>query len=240
MNIALIGYGKMGKVIEEIALSRGHTISAIANSKNTIEQIDFNNVDVAIEFTAPLLAPKHIKYCVERNTPIVVGTTAWIDSLPEIKRLIEEKNGSLLYASNFSVGVNIFFEMNKKLSQILSNYSDYKPTIKEIHHTEKLDAPSGTAVSLANDIVSNNKNIRKWSHFENQAETNNSDELNVISERTSGVPGTHEVSYQSDIDSIEMTHVAHNRKGFALGSVLAAEFLINKTGVYTMQDVIKL
>lgn len=239
MNIALIGYGKMGKVIEEIAISRGHTILAISNSQHPIENIDFENVDVAIEFSIPDLAPKHIKHCVDQNTPIVVGTTAWNGSLPEIKRYVENNEGSLLYASNFSIGVNIFFELNKQLSSILSTHSGYKPSLTEIHHTEKLDAPSGTAVSLANDIVARNKNIQKWTPIEKEASVSEN-ELGVISERIEGVPGTHTIKYDSSIDTIEISHIAHNRNGFALGSVLAAEFLANKKGIFTMQDVIKL
>lgn len=240
MRIALIGYGKMGKIIEEIALSRGHEIVARATSQNPVEFLNFDHIDVAIEFTTPTMAVKHIEYCVENGTPIVVGTTAWNEQLQHVKEFVSKRNGALLHASNFSIGVNIFFDINRRLAKLMEGHDEYKPSIEEIHHTEKLDAPSGTAVSLANDILFENKNISSWVHNEKVAPIVQSDQLAVTSQRISGVPGTHVVSYESEIDKIELKHTAHNRKGFALGSVIAAEWLAGKKGIYTMQDVIKL
>lgn len=239
MNIALIGYGKMGKIIEEIAISRGHKITGKSTSENPISQLDFSNIDIAIEFSTPMMAVRHIEYCAKQKTPIIVGTTAWDKQLPYVKDLIKKEEGSLVYASNFSIGVNIFFQINSKLAELMSNYNNYKPEIEEIHHTQKLDAPSGTATSLANDILSENKNINSWIHNENKSPITTNSQMGVVSKRIEGVPGTHEVRYTSEIDTIEIKHTAHNRKGFALGAVLAAEWLIGKTGTYTMQDVIK-
>ena len=240
MKIALIGYGKMGKTIEEIAISRGHEVVARATSANPVEELNFDNVDVAIEFTIPMLAVKHIEYCVNKNTPIVVGTTAWNEKLPEVKDYVHRHNGALLHASNFSVGVNIFFDVNRRLASLMKPYTEYKASIEEIHHTEKLDAPSGTAVSLANDILFENDNLQSWVHQEKVAPEVRDNQFAVVSQRIAGVPGTHIVTYESEIDKIELKHVANNRKGFALGAVLAAEWLANKKGVFTMQDVIKL
>jgi 4-hydroxy-tetrahydrodipicolinate reductase len=237
MKIALIGYGKMGKAIEEIAISRGHSISHKISSQNPLENNDFSEVDVAIEFTRPELAVKHINFCLGKNIPIIVGTTAWQDKLEEVKKLVASKNGSLLYASNFSVGVNIFFELNKKLAVLMSGQESYHAELEEIHHVQKLDAPSGTAVSIANDIIDNHQGINNWQlmdYIENISGT-----MPVIAKRVPDVPGTHEVSYVSDVDTISIKHVAHNRKGFALGAVIAAEFLKNKSGIFTMSDVLK-
>lgn len=239
MNIALIGYGKMGKIIEKIALSRGHNIVGKSTSKHPINELDFSKIDVAIEFSTPIMAVRHIEHCVNNNTPVVVGTTAWDSQLPYVKDVIENKNGSLLYTSNFSIGVNLFFEINRKLAELMSNYSQYKPEVEEIHHTEKLDAPSGTATSIANDILSLNNNINSWTHKEKELPVTTKSQMGVVSQRINGVPGTHEVKYKSEIDTIEFKHTAHNRNGFAIGAVLAAEWLHGKTGTFTMQDVIK-
>ncbi len=240
MNIALIGYGKMGKIIEEIAISRGHTITGKSSSKHPISTIDFSNTDVAIEFTAPHFAVPHIEHCVDNNVPVVVGTTAWNEKLPYIKDYVTNKNGSLLYASNFSIGVNIFFDINKRLSKLMAGYKEYKPSIEEIHHLEKLDAPSGTAVSLANDMMLENDNFSSWIHKEDFKPETSKKQIPVTSFREDGVPGTHEVSYESEIDIIDIKHTAKNRKGFALGAVISAEWLVDKKGIYTMQDVINL
>ncbi len=240
MRIALIGYGKMGKVIEEIAISRGHTIIAKSNSQQPIESIDFKQVDVAIEFTAPHFAVNHIEHCVKHGTPIIVGTTAWNEHLPYVMDYVSQNNGSILYASNFSIGVNIFFDINKRLAQLMESHADYKPSVEEIHHKQKLDAPSGTAVSIANDILLENENYSSWIHGENTPPNVNTGQVAVTSFREDGVPGTHTVAYTSEIDTIEIKHTAHNRKGFALGAVIAAEWIQGKKGVYTMQDVIKL
>lgn len=240
MNIALIGYGKMGKIIEEIAISRGHHIVAKSNSQNPIESIDFSKVDVAIEFTAPHFAVNHIKHCISNNTPVIVGTTAWNDDLDYVKELVHQKNGSLLYASNFSIGVNIFFDVNRRLAQLMEGKSDYTPSVQEIHHKQKLDAPSGTAVSIANDMLFENEDYSSWIHQENHKPEVRQGQIAVTSFREDGVPGTHVVEYTSEIDTIELKHVAHNRKGFGLGAVIAAEWIVGKNGVFTMQDVIKL
>lgn len=240
MNIALIGYGKMGKIIEEIAISRGHSIIAKSNSQNPITEIDFSKVDVAIEFTAPLLAVKHIEHCLKNNTPVIVGTTAWVDELDYVKDLVAQNNGSLLYASNFSIGVNIFFDINRRLAQLMDGQHEYLPSVKEIHHKEKVDAPSGTAVSIASDMMLANDNYSSWIHQKDIAPNVQKGQIAVTSFREDGVPGTHIVDYTSEIDTIEIKHTAHNRKGFGLGAVIAAEWIVGKKGIYTMQDVIKL
>lgn len=239
MRIALIGYGKMGKTIESIALERGHTIVAKVSSSNPIETIDLSETDVAIEFTAPQMAVKHIEFCADLGIPVVVGTTAWNENLPHVKDYINRHNGSLLYASNFSIGVNIFFDINKRLSRLMAAYPEYKASIEEIHHTEKIDAPSGTAVTLANDIMLENDTISSWVHGEESKPFVQYDQLPVTSFRKKDVPGTHIITYASDIDEIEIKHTAHSRKGFAIGAIIAAEWLMNKKGVYTMQDLIK-
>ncbi len=237
MKIALIGFGKMGKAIEELAISRGHTIVAKISSQNTLENADFSDVDVAIEFTRPELAVQHIHFCFEKNIPIVVGTTAWQDKIEEVTELALIKNGSLLYSSNFSVGVNIFFELNKKLASLMSGKDDYRIELEEIHHVQKLDAPSGTAVTLANDIISFHEGLDNWQLMDVTENINRT--IPVLAKRQPDVPGTHQISYISDIDSITIKHVANNRKGFALGAVIAAEFLYKKSGIFTMSDVLK-
>jgi 4-hydroxy-tetrahydrodipicolinate reductase len=239
MKIALIGYGKMGKAIEEIALSRGHEITHRVSSANPINSIDLSQTDVAIEFTRPELAVEHIHFCVEQKIPIVVGTTAWHGKLSEVSNFVHSNSGGMLHASNFSVGVNLFFEVNKLLAKLMANQQEYHIEAEEIHHVQKLDAPSGTAVSLLNDIIVENKNYDNWqlvSDF-NKLDSN---KIPIIAKREPNVPGTHEINYCSEIDTLTIKHVAHNRKGFALGSVLAAEFLNGKTGVYTMSDVLKI
>lgn len=240
MNIALIGYGKMGKIIEEIAISRGHKITGKSSSKNPISTLDFSNTDVAIEFTAPHFAVPHIEHCVDHNVPVVVGTTAWNEKLDHVKDYVSQKDGALLYASNFSIGVNIFFDINKRLSKLMAGYPEYAPSVEEIHHLEKLDAPSGTAVSLANDMMLENDNLSSWIHQENVKPETSNTQIPVTSFREDGVPGTHQISYESEIDIIEIKHTAKNRQGFALGAVIAAEWLANKKGIFTMQDVINL
>lgn len=240
MNIALIGYGKMGKIIEEIAVSRGHSIIAKSNSQRPITEIDFSEVDVAIEFTAPSYAVKHIEHCIKHDTPVIVGTTAWVDEMDYVKDIVSQNNGSLLYASNFSIGVNIFFDINRRLAQLMDGQNDYLPSVQEIHHKEKIDAPSGTAVSIANDMMLSNDNYSSWIHQKDVAPNVQKGQIAVTSFREDGVPGTHIVDYSSEIDTIEIKHIAHNRKGFGLGAVIAAEWIVGKRGVYTMQDVIKL
>lgn len=234
MKIALIGYGKMGKAIEEIALERGHEIVLKVNSKNKHQILagDFNGAEAAIEFTRPEFAVENIRACLNRQIPVAIGTTGWYDAYNELVELCKEKKGSLLAASNFSVGVNLFFELNQKLAKLMSNQKDYKASMEEIHHTEKLDSPSGTAITLAEGIINEHHDYTSW---ENSLDTN---QLGIHSVRTEGVPGTHEIKYNSSIDEISIKHSAKSRKGFALGAVLAAEYIYNKQGVFTMKDVL--
>ncbi len=237
MNIALIGYGKMGKEIETVALERGHNIVLKVNATNVgiITESDFEMADVAIEFSRPDAVESNILLCANANVPVVVGTTGWWDKLKNVKETIAQSNQALVYASNFSIGVNLFFELNKKLASLMKNYPQYDVQMKEVHHTQKLDSPSGTAISLAKDIISEGNKKTSWVNHETKKE----DELSILSERRDEVPGTHVVKYSSEIDDIEISHVAHNRKGFALGAVIAAEWIIGKKGIFTMEDVLK-
>lgn len=238
MKIGLIGYGKMGKAIEQIALERGHTIAFRVDSQNLLKDQDFASADVAIEFTQPGLAVSHIELCAENKLPIVVGTTAWNQHLPHIEEVIAKNNAALLYASNFSIGVNIFFRVNELLAKLMGEHPEYTAKIEEIHHLQKLDAPSGTAVSIANGILENHPGYSSWkSDIGNWPNVTNN-ELAILAKREPEVPGTHTVSYESTIDTISITHEAKSRDGFALGSVVAAEFLHNKKGIFTMHDVL--
>lgn len=233
MKIAILGYGKMGKVIEEIALQRGHSIDLKVNQTN----LDFDllsDCDVAIEFSAPESAVKNINKCFEANVPVVVGTTGWYAEFNAVQERCISENKGLLYATNFSVGVNIFYEINKKLAALMDVNSQYDVKVKETHHLQKLDAPSGTAISIAEGIIDNLDRKDSWKNdlivFEN--------ELAIESIRTEDVPGTHVVKYESDIDFVEIKHEAKNRNGFAFGAVLAAEYIRGKKGVFTMKDVL--
>lgn len=241
LKIALIGYGKMGRAIENAALSRDHSIVVTINQDSTEEDYArIADADVAIEFTTPDTAPEHIAYCFDRNIPIVVGTTGWYDHYPEIKRICLEQNQSLLTATNFSLGVNIFFEINKRLAELMGQMESYDVQIEEIHHTEKLDAPSGTAISLATQMVERLKWKKTWKLVEEQEEEELSPStLGVHAKRIEDVSGTHSVKYTSAIDDIEIIHTAHSRAGFAYGAVLAAEWLAGKKGVFGMENVIK-
>jgi 4-hydroxy-tetrahydrodipicolinate reductase len=238
MKIALIGYGKMGHAIEEIALQRGHEIVlkiGIENIQdNTLENI--RKADVAIEFTGPEIAFDNVMKCLEAGVPVVSGSTGWLQRFEEAKAYCNKNNGALLYASNFSVGVNIFFAINKKLAELIAPHPEYNVSLKEIHHTQKKDAPSGTAITLAEGILQSINQKKKWVN----EVSNNQEELQIISERIDPAPGTHTITYSSPIDDIEITHTAHNRTGFATGAVLAAEFLQNKKGIYSMKDVLGL
>ncbi|MEN9700150.1 MAG: hypothetical protein RLZZ301_1348 [Bacteroidota bacterium] len=233
MKIALIGYGKMGKAIEAIALERGHEICARVNRQCGLDQIDWSDIDVAIEFTQPELATSHIRFCLERNIPIVVGTTAWQHELLAIEAAVKQANGALLHASNFSVGVNLFFELNRQLAKLMNKHPEYHVRVEETHHVQKLDAPSGTAVSLLNDLIKEHDVYDSW-QFNGQ----DNGQIPVLAHRIPDVPGTHEISYESDIDTIRIEHIAHNRKGFAQGAVIAAEFLVGKKGIFTMSDIL--
>jgi len=238
MNIALIGYGKMGKAIEEIAISRGHSVVVKFNSQNPLESSQLRTTDVAIEFSQPDLALKHIKLCADGQIPIVVGTTAWEEHLAEIINHIDEREASLIYSSNFSIGVNLFFEMNKYLARLMNDKTDYVASITEIHHAQKIDAPSGTAVTLAKDLISNHPTYSSWK-LTGQSQNMEKSDLPISAIRVENVPGTHLISYTSEIDTLTIEHKAHNRKGFALGAIIAAEFIHKKQGVYTMSDILK-
>lgn len=236
MKIALLGYGKMGHIIEEIALQRKHEIVLRINDEN-LNELTLENIqkaDVAIEFTNPQSAVDNILFCLDHNVAIVCGTTGWLFQLNKIEERCKEVNGTFLYASNFSVGVNIFFEINKKLASLVKTHTGYDVTIEEIHHTQKKDAPSGTAITLAEQIINEPGKKNKWVNNE----TENKNELSIISKRMDEVPGTHSVKYFSNIDDIEIIHTAHNRKGFAEGAVLAAEFIKDKKGIFSMKDVL--
>lgn len=237
MNIALFGYGKMGKEIEKIALKREHSIVAKVNSVNERDNLDVSAIDLVIEFSVPEAAKGNISFCLNNSLPIVVGTTGWYDNLEELSELTKLKNGALLHATNFSLGVNIFFAVNTYLAKIMNGFSDYEVGLTEIHHTQKLDAPSGTGISLAEQII---ENLDQFDHWENvkKSQISNKGGLSIESLRLPDVPGTHEVEYMSEIDTISIKHTAHSRIGFALGSVLAGEWLIDKNGVFTMKDVL--
>jgi 4-hydroxy-tetrahydrodipicolinate reductase len=239
MKIGLAGYGKMGRAIEEVALERGHEILFKSNSVFPLNQKDIESVDVVIEFTKPDLALSHIEMVLSNKKPIIVGTTGWNDQLDMVESMVSSTDGSLLYASNFSIGVNLFFELNKKLAQMMSNYSEYKPSIDEIHHTQKVDSPSGTAITLANEIIENNNSYFSWVCSEGVVPHTSNGQLGVVAHRIPDVPGTHTVAYSSSIDTLSITHQAHNRRGFAVGAVLAAEWMINKKGLYTIADMLK-
>ncbi|MEO8762261.1 MAG: 4-hydroxy-tetrahydrodipicolinate reductase [Bacteroidia bacterium] len=237
MKIALFGYGKMGKEIEQIALQRNHTI-VLKIDKDNIKSVTANELkqaDVAIEFSTPDTVIQNIYKCFEANLPIVAGTTGWYNHFDEIKAACLTKNQALFYATNFSLGVNLFFKMNEQLAKMMNNFLDYEVSMQEIHHIYKLDKPSGTAITTAEKITANHSQKNKWS-IENNTDKN----LFIDVVRTDEVPGTHTVSYTSAVDEISITHKAFNRKGFALGAVLAAEFIQNKKGVFTMNDLLNL
>jgi len=230
MKIALLGYGKMGKVIEKIALERGHEIVLKKSSTDSFEGL--KNADVAIDFSVPDSAVSHISECLNNNIPVICGTTGWLADYDKMTALCQQKNGSFIYGSNFSLGVNIFFELNNQLAKMMKNLEQYKVSMEEIHHTQKLDAPSGTAISLANGVIENSE-YTNWT-----LEKANNNEIHIDAKRIENVPGTHSVFYDSEVDQIEIKHTAHSREGFALGSIVAAEWLVDKKGVFTMKDVL--
>ncbi|SIS50155.1 dihydrodipicolinate reductase [Zobellia uliginosa] len=232
MKIALFGYGKMGKMIEQIALNRNHTIVAKVDV-DTVD-IDFSEMDVAIDFSMPSAAYGNITKCFEHGVPVICGTTGWLDKYDEAVALCKAKNGAFIYASNFSLGVNVFFELNRYLATMMKNLDQYKVSMEEIHHTQKLDEPSGTAITLAEGIIDNTE-YKGWK-LEEAGDT----EIPITSKRVGATPGTHSIDYSSTVDSIEIKHTAHNREGFALGAVTAAEWIVGKTGIFTMKDVLNL
>ncbi len=238
MRIALIGYGKMGKEIEKIAVSRGHEVSLIIDITNPQDLTTENlqKCDVAIEFTIPASAVKNYFACFEAGIPVVSGTTGWLDKKDEVFHTCKEKNGTFFYGSNFSVGVNLFFELNKKLAELMAPRSEYNVEMTEVHHTQKLDAPSGTGISLAEGIIEKLPGKTAWVNDKTPAEN----EINIISERRGEVPGIHTIKYESDVDFIEITHSAKSRQGFAFGAVLAAEYCKDHSGILTMKDLLNI
>jgi 4-hydroxy-tetrahydrodipicolinate reductase len=237
MNIALFGYGKMGKEIEKIALSRNHTISFRIgrNSSDDQKNITKDKVDVIIEFTQPDAAYENIVFGLDRGIPVVSGTTGWLDKLDKVKELVAKQNGAFFYASNYSVGVNLFFQFNKLIAKVMNNFPDYNVEMEEIHHIHKKDAPSGTAITAAEGLLANLERKKNW--VLNQAHS--PEQLRIVDKRIAAVPGTHSVIYHSSIDSIELKHTAYSREGFATGAVLAAEFIHGKQGVFGMEDLLK-
>lgn len=236
MQIALLGYGKMGHTIEKIALERNHEVVLKINDEN-LEDLTIENIrkaDVAIEFTNPGSAVENILFCLQNHVPVVCGTTGWLDKLSFIEGKCKELNGGFLYASNYSIGVNIFFEINKKLATLMNPHTAYNVAIEEIHHIHKKDAPSGTAITLAEQVIDTSDKKNKWINDH----TEDDNQLSIISKRIDEVPGTHSVKYTSPIDDIEIIHTAHSRDGFAEGAVLAAEFIIGKKGIFSMKDVL--
>ncbi len=234
MHIGLIGYGKMGKAIEKIALEKGHTVGLKADSKTNFTIEDLKKHDAIIEFTNPHSCVTNIEKCLGAGVPVVVGSTGWYKDLERISALNKEKNGSLLHATNFSIGVNLFFSFNAYIAKQMQKYSEYNVNVHEVHHTQKLDAPSGTAITTAEAILKNYDGKKNWVH-EKKAGLS---ELEITHERIDNVPGTHVVTYTSAIDDMSISHVAHNRTGFATGAVVAAEWLVGKKGVFTMRDVL--
>ncbi len=238
MNIVLLGYGKMGKVIEKVAVSRGHDIVARidVDNRQEFEKLTASQVDAVIEFSHPSSAFQNVKSCLEKNLPVVCGTTGWLENKPEIEALVIEKGGAFFWSSNYSIGVNLFFELNKTLAKLMNPQKQYSVSTTEIHHTEKKDAPSGTAITLAEGIIQNLEGKTQW--VSNEIPEQN--EVAIWSAREGKVPGTHIVKYISDIDQIEISHVAHGREGFALGAVIAAEWIFGKKGVFGMKELLSI
>lgn len=236
MNIALIGYGKMGKAIEKIAAERGHQVVQKIGKESALTP---EGVDVAIDFSLPEVAVANISSCLNNGVPVISGTTGWLDNYDKMVALCEEKKGAFIYASNFSVGVNLFFELNKKLAQLMNRQEDYHIGLEEIHHTQKLDAPSGTAITVAEDIIENS-HYNNWELNTKDTQAFSNTEVPIQAVREGKVPGTHSVTFKSAIDTIKISHEAHSREGFALGAVVAAEWILGKKGVFSMRDVLNI
>ncbi len=232
MKIALLGYGRMGKEIEKIAISRGHEIVI---KKDVDDEIEITLADVAIDFSVPNSAFNNISNCLNNNIPVISGTTGWLENYKNAVALCKEKKGAFIYASNYSLGVNIFFELNKQLAKMMDTIEGYNISMEETHHTLKLDAPSGTAITLAEGIIENSSK-NNWELGEKTSEEN----IAIVAKRIPDVPGTHTILYESEVDTIEIKHTAHSRKGFALGAVIAAEWIADKTGVFSMKDVLNI
>lgn len=233
MKIALVGYGKMGKIIDEIATSRGHAV--VARLKETPSRDSLNNPDVVIEFSQPEAAFNNIKICLENRIPVVCGTTGWLDRKPEVEALAAKYDTAFLYGSNFSLGVNLFFALNEQLAKLMAKFPDYRVQLEEIHHIYKKDAPSGTAISLAEGIIANHQAFEAW-----KLDETHDQELGIFAVRKDEVPGTHSVFYRSEVDEIEIKHTAYTRNGFAQGAVIAAEWIMGKKGSFGMHDVLGL
>ena len=232
MKIALLGYGKMGKIVEKLAVKKGHTIVSRINQYSSKEEI--LKADIAIEFSTPQAAVSNIKFCLENDIPIVSGTTGWLVHYDKMIKLCENRNGSFIYASNFSIGVNLFFYINEYVSNLIEPWKDYQVSIEEVHHNQKLDIPSGTAVTLAEGII-RNSDKKNWELNGTEAEN-----INITAKRINDIKGTHIINYDSNIDTISIKHEAHSRDGFALGAILAAEWLADKKGIFTMKDVLQI
>ena len=238
MKIALVGYGKMGKEIETIAIEKGHEIVLKISIDNTedLTTVNLQLADVAIEFSGPESAVENIKKCIDAGVPVISGSTGWLSQWKEVEEYCTSSFGTLIYASNFSIGVNLFFEVNKYLAEMMANYPSYNVELKEVHHTQKLDSPSGTAITLAQQVMEEITRKKQWVNTPSKSE----EDLVIISDRIDPAPGTHHVKYSSVIDDIEIIHTAHNRTGFATGAITAAEFLVGKKGIYNMKDVLGL
>lgn len=237
MHIALLGYGKMGKMIERIAVERGHEVvlTVDENNRSTVTGEQLRQADVAIEFSAPAVAVDNYKWCFENGVPVVSGTTGWLERWEEVVEDCRQRNGGFFYASNFSIGVNIFFQLNKYLAKLMNGFDNYKVFIEETHHIHKLDAPSGTAITLAEGIIENVDRKDRWT-LETAEKTT---DIPIHAIREGEVPGIHEITYESDVDTISIKHDAKSRAGFALGAVIAAEFTAGKRGFLGMDDMLK-
>lgn len=237
MKIAIIGYGKMGQEIEKLALLRNHEIVLRIDENNikSISKVDFKKVDIAIEFSKPESAFSNINLCFDNQIPVVCGTTGWLEKLDEIIKRCKDEKQTFFYASNYSLGVNLFFKLNTQLASLMNRFSDYEVSIEETHHIQKVDSPSGTAITLAKGIIENINRKNKW----NKENTSSKDSVSIQSFREGSVSGNHKVIYESPFDKIRIEHDAKSRKGFALGAILAAEFVVNKKGYYTMDDLLK-
>ena len=236
MKILLIGHGKMGKAIEHFAIQRGHIIAATVDLNDTLMPTIAKQADVAIEFTHPDAAFDNIKFCLENKIPVLSGTTGWLDKMPKIERICKENDGTFLYASNFSLGVNLFFKLNEQLAQLMNRQEKYRPSMIEVHHTEKKDAPSGTAITLAEGIIKNHASTESWS----LAKSSGKSDLAIQAERIGEVPGTHKITYKSEVDQISIEHEAFNRDGFVEGAVLVAEWLPKQKGIKKIDDFLQL
>lgn len=240
MKVVLVGYGKMGKEIEKILISRGHEVIGKATDLNPLNKEMISKADVAIDFSTPHSVLDNINFLLNHNIPLIIGTTGWNTSYEKVKSDVLKSDGALVHASNFSIGVNLFFKLNEQLAKLMEPYQEYTPKITEIHHTEKLDAPSGTAITLADGLIENNGQLENWYCPQSDKNEPENNSLEIEALREPEVKGTHLIEYKSTIDTLSIQHAAHNRTGFALGAVIAAEWIQNKKGIFTMKDVLQL